>query len=95
MTINALWFAALAGMLAAYAALDGYDLGCGALHWGIARDDRERRLVIVLGGEDAVASHGSRACPAAGCHDSLLVQAVEQLRRHHRGRGAVDLHRGT
>jgi len=33
-------------MLTAYAVLDGYDLGVGALHLGVARDERERRVVL-------------------------------------------------
>lgn len=41
-----LWFAILAFMLAVYVVLDGYDLGAGALHLGVARDDGERRAVL-------------------------------------------------
>lgn len=41
-----LWFALAAIMLAGYAVLDGFDLGAGALHRLVAREDRERRQVL-------------------------------------------------
>jgi len=41
-----LWFCVIAFMLAVYAILDGFDLGAGVLHIGIARDDDERRQVL-------------------------------------------------
>lgn len=44
--MNIVWFWMLAAMLTAYAVLDGYDLGVGALHLWIARNDRERRVVL-------------------------------------------------
>jgi cytochrome d ubiquinol oxidase subunit II len=44
-TLNAIWFALLAVLLAGYAVLDGFDLGVGILH-PLARDDRERRLFL-------------------------------------------------
>lgn len=44
--INAAWFVVLVGMLAGYAALDGFDLGVGALHLLLPRDARERDLAI-------------------------------------------------
>jgi cytochrome d ubiquinol oxidase subunit II len=37
-----LWFVLLAAMLIVYAVLDGFDLGVGALHRVLARDDAER-----------------------------------------------------
>jgi cytochrome d ubiquinol oxidase subunit II len=39
-------FILLAGMLAAYVMLDGYDLGVGALHLTLARTDRERASML-------------------------------------------------
>ncbi|MGE5413499.1 MAG: cytochrome d ubiquinol oxidase subunit II, partial [Syntrophomonadaceae bacterium] len=41
-----LFFCFLAFMLAAYAVLDGYDLGTGALHLRLAADDAERRQLL-------------------------------------------------
>ncbi len=41
-----LWYAVAAAFLAAYAVLDGFDLGAGALHLFVARDDGERRRVL-------------------------------------------------
>ena len=41
-----LWYGAVVLSLAAYVVLDGYDLGAGALHLWVARDDRERRAVL-------------------------------------------------
>ena len=41
-----LWYAILAVMLALYVVLDGYDLGAGALHLAVARNDPERRTVL-------------------------------------------------
>jgi len=41
-----LWFWIVAAMIAAYVVLDGFDLGAGAVHLFIAKDDRERRSVI-------------------------------------------------
>lgn len=40
--MNVAAFVLLAGMLAAYVMLDGYDLGVGALHLILAKTDRER-----------------------------------------------------
>src|ERR1700757_657714 len=40
------WFLLVAFMLTAYVVLDGFDLGAGVLHLGIARTDPERRLVL-------------------------------------------------
>ncbi len=42
----ALWYGIVAAMLAVYVALDGYDLGAGALHLFVARTDTERREVL-------------------------------------------------
>ncbi len=44
--MEALWYAVVSGMLAVYVALDGFDLGAGALHLLVARDDAERRQVL-------------------------------------------------
>jgi cytochrome d ubiquinol oxidase subunit II len=41
-----LWFVVLVGLLAAYAVLDGFDLGVGALHLILARSDAERRTAL-------------------------------------------------
>jgi len=40
------WFIALAGMLATYVVLDGFDIGAGILSLFVARNDAERRQVI-------------------------------------------------
>ncbi|HEX2715856.1 MAG TPA: cytochrome d ubiquinol oxidase subunit II [Candidatus Acidoferrales bacterium] len=44
--MNAVWFWVLGGMLTAYAVLDGYDLGVGALHLWLARTNTERRIAL-------------------------------------------------
>jgi cytochrome bd ubiquinol oxidase subunit II len=44
--MHELWFGIVALMLTAYVVLDGFDLGAGALHLWVARDDRERRTVL-------------------------------------------------
>ncbi len=44
--MTTLWFILVAFMLAVYVVLDGFDLGAGALHLVIARDDGERRTVL-------------------------------------------------
>jgi cytochrome bd ubiquinol oxidase subunit II len=44
--MSAIWFCLVALMLAAYVLLDGFDLGVGILHLGVARTDAERRAVI-------------------------------------------------
>ncbi len=40
------WFVIVSGMLAAYAVLDGFDFGVGAIHRIVARNDEERRTVL-------------------------------------------------
>jgi cytochrome d ubiquinol oxidase subunit II len=40
------WFLLVGVLLAGYAILDGFDLGVGALHLVLARDDRERRVLL-------------------------------------------------
>jgi len=40
------WFFALAGMLAVYVVLDGFDLGAGVAHLVVPRDERERAAVL-------------------------------------------------
>ena len=44
--MEALWFAIVAGMLAVYVVLDGFDFGAGFLHLIVARNDAERRTVL-------------------------------------------------
>ncbi len=44
--LNETWFVLLGSMLAAYAILDGFDLGAGVLHLWLGRNDRERAMVI-------------------------------------------------
>ncbi|MGZ3445809.1 MAG: cytochrome d ubiquinol oxidase subunit II [Myxococcaceae bacterium] len=44
--MEALWFAIVAGMLAVYVVLDGFDFGAGFLHLFVARTDAERRTVL-------------------------------------------------
>ncbi|HEY1332911.1 MAG TPA: cytochrome d ubiquinol oxidase subunit II, partial [Myxococcaceae bacterium] len=44
--MEALWFAIVAGMLAVYVVLDGFDFGAGFLHLHVARSDAERRSVL-------------------------------------------------
>ena len=44
--METLWFFLIAGMIAVYVILDGFDLGAGALHLYVARSDRERRTVL-------------------------------------------------
>jgi cytochrome bd ubiquinol oxidase subunit II len=44
--MTTLWFCLVAFMLAVYVMLDGFDLGAGILHLGIAHSDQERRAVI-------------------------------------------------
>ncbi len=41
-----LWFCLVAFMIAIYVLLDGFDLGAGIVHLGVARTDSERRTVI-------------------------------------------------
>jgi cytochrome d ubiquinol oxidase subunit II len=44
--MEAVWFVIVSGMLAAYAVLDGFDFGVGAIHRIVARTDEERRTVL-------------------------------------------------
>lgn len=44
--MNEAWFVVLALMLTGYAILDGFDLGVGALHLFVARNDEERETAI-------------------------------------------------
>ena len=41
-----LWFCLVAFMIAVYVLLDGFDLGVGIVHLGVARTDAERRAVM-------------------------------------------------
>jgi cytochrome d ubiquinol oxidase subunit II len=41
-----IWYAIAVVMLTAYVVLDGFDFGAGALHLFVARDDRERRVIL-------------------------------------------------
>lgn len=40
------WFLLVGVLLVGYAVLDGFDLGVGTLHLWLARDDRERRVLL-------------------------------------------------
>jgi cytochrome bd ubiquinol oxidase subunit II len=42
----AIWFWIVAAMIAVYVVLDGFDLGAGIVHLGVARTDAERRAVL-------------------------------------------------
>jgi len=44
--METLWFWIVAAMLAAYATLDGFDLGAGIIYLLVARTDQERRAVL-------------------------------------------------
>jgi cytochrome d ubiquinol oxidase subunit II len=44
--MEALWFFIIAGMLAVYVVLDGFDFGAGILHLCVARNDVERRTIL-------------------------------------------------
>src|SRR4051812_3758711 len=44
--METLWFSLVAVMLAMYVVLDGFDLGAGAIHLLVAKDDPERRAVL-------------------------------------------------
>jgi cytochrome bd ubiquinol oxidase subunit II len=44
--MEAVWFAIVAGMLAVYAVLDGFDFGVGAIHRLVAHTNEERRAVL-------------------------------------------------
>jgi cytochrome d ubiquinol oxidase subunit II len=46
LTMETAWFAIVAGMLAVYTVLDGFDFGVGTLHRLVARTDEERRIVF-------------------------------------------------
>ena len=44
--MSTLWFMIVAVMVAAYVLLDGFDIGAGAVHLFIAKNDAERRMVL-------------------------------------------------
>ena len=44
--METLWFCLVAVALAAYVVLDGFDLGAGIIHLGVARNDEERKQVL-------------------------------------------------
>ena len=44
--MGTLWYCLVAAMLAVYVLLDGFDLGVGLLHLGLARTDAERRTLL-------------------------------------------------
>jgi cytochrome bd ubiquinol oxidase subunit II len=44
--METLWFWLVAVMIAGYVVFDGFDLGAGALHLWVAKNDRERRMVL-------------------------------------------------
>lgn len=44
--METLWFCLISLMIAAYVLLDGFDLGAGIIHLGVARTEAERRAVL-------------------------------------------------
>ncbi len=44
--METIWYCLIALMIAAYVVLDGYDLGAGAIHLLVARNDQQRRTVL-------------------------------------------------
>lgn len=44
--LQVIWFLLIGVLLVGYAILDGFDLGVGVLHLFIAKDDRERRVLL-------------------------------------------------
>ncbi len=44
--LQTIWFLLIGVLLVGYAILDGFDLGVGMLHLFIAKDDRERRVLL-------------------------------------------------
>jgi cytochrome d ubiquinol oxidase subunit II len=44
--MSTIWFMIVAVMVAAYVLLDGFDIGAGAVHLFIARNDTERRTIL-------------------------------------------------
>jgi cytochrome d ubiquinol oxidase subunit II len=46
MELSTIWFLLIGFLLVGYAVLDGFDLGVGAVHLIVARDDTERRQVL-------------------------------------------------
>jgi cytochrome bd ubiquinol oxidase subunit II len=44
--MSTIWFMIVAVMIAAYVVLDGFDIGAGAVHLFIAKNDEERRTVL-------------------------------------------------
>ncbi len=44
--MDTIWFIAVALMITMYVLLDGFDLGAGAIHLLVAKDERERRTVL-------------------------------------------------
>ncbi len=46
MDLNTVWFLLVGILIVAYAVLDGFDLGVGSLYYLLAKNDREKRLLI-------------------------------------------------
>ena len=44
--METIWFCLIAVMIAMYVLLDGFDLGAGIIHLGVAHTDAERRQVL-------------------------------------------------
>src|SRR5208337_2027425 len=44
--MQTIWFCLVAIMIAMYVVLDGFDLGAGAIHFWVAKDESERQQVI-------------------------------------------------
>ncbi len=46
MQLSTVWFLLIGFLFSGYAILDGFDLGAGAVHLLVARNDAERRQVL-------------------------------------------------
>ena len=62
-----IWFCIIAVMIAIYVVLDGFDLGAGIVHLGVARTENERRAVLksigpVWDGNEVVAGRRRHLC---------------------------------
>jgi cytochrome bd ubiquinol oxidase subunit II len=44
--MEALWFCLVAVMIAGYVVMDGFDIGAGIIHHSVARNEKERRIVL-------------------------------------------------
>ncbi len=46
MSLNEIWFGLFLLVIAGYLILDGFDMGVGILHFLLAKDDTERRVML-------------------------------------------------